>query len=64
MDAQKEYLSQKSSYGFGILPAVADQSTLSAMSPVLDGATDVGVEVTAAEGARDGTGVAVDNIQC
>jgi hypothetical protein len=33
------------------------------MSPALDGAAAVGMEVTAAEGARDDTGVAADNVQ-
>ena len=34
------------------------------ISPALDGTAAVGMELTATEGAPDGTGVAVGNIQC
>ena len=33
------------------------------ISPVLDGTVAVGMEVTTTEGARDDTGIAVDNVK-
>ena len=34
------------------------------ISPALDDTTAVGMELTATEGARDGTSVAVDDVKC